>query len=467
MYRTRGEPALLGAMGLARRELFAHEVVAIAKPYPDSQFLLERRGISRRRQMHGAFVQLNLYSLDLFDLPAEVFSDPEVNWHAQQLGRRGLIAAAGIFLEGSRAIIVTLQSDLCQQLYRHRTLKADWKTRIETHFGHWHVLLFNAVLDFCLVSGVEEALSPTGNLVVARTEKPISPALFLRIYDHPKARYICELSGLGGAPYWKMSILSNIDRIARLTPVDVGTARASGPAIAIFHDIEEDVDTHVSADQCRHHLTAMLRIEQAAGVDSTYSVLGRLMGAKRPEILDSSPHHSIGFHSYDHATSRDQLRRCREVDLRIRGYRPPRSRLTSELGVRRLTFFNFEWLASSASSLGQWGCRLENGLVKIPIHFDDYPLHRLMQDYQAWEARLFEALRERPFLAFGLHDCYAEHWLPNYPQLLAKLARHGSFITADGLREGLFLGTQQADYVEHEPRPGGGLIGRLARLLTR
>jgi hypothetical protein len=100
-----------------------------------------------------------------------------------------------------------------------------------------------------------------------------------------------------------------------------------------------------------------------------------LLRRKRDEIRESNPRHSIAFHSFNHRIEDlTQLQQCREVDLRVRGYRAPRSQITAELEDYNLTYLNFEWLASSASSFGFQSCKLENGLIKIPIDLDAYPL---------------------------------------------------------------------------------------------
>lgn len=467
MYRRRGDISLVTGTGLSRREIFPHEVIAVAKPYPDSQLLLERRGIPRRQQRRGSFVQLNLYSLDLYGLPPELFTHPEINWHGQQFGRPGLVAAAGLFVEGGRATVSTMQSDLCQQLYRQKAFKAACKTRAEAHFKHWYVLLFNAVLDFCLDAGVAELYSPTGSQVVRTTQKPVADELFLRIYDHPATRYRCTRETVRGADYWKLSIAGNAAEIDRLAPA-AGEAPApvAGPAIAIFHDIEEDIDTPVSVAECEKHLAAMLETERRFGVAATYSVVGNLISKKRSQILASNARHAIGFHSYDHdKRSRNHLARCREVDLRVRGYRPPGSRMTSELSDRKLTYLNFEWLASSASSIRLASCRLESGLVKIPIHLDDNPLHTGVMDYRGWEAQLLEAVRSQSFVAFGLHDCYGAHWLPHYPALLESLGSMGKFVTADDICNSFFLDGETPPLADlHAPV---SLMRRLLRLMAR
>ena len=92
---------MFAGKGLAPRELFAHNVIAIPKPYPDAQLLLERRGVQREELERGRFFQINLYTTDFYDLPDALFADPDLNWHRQQLGLKGLIAAAGLWLCGS------------------------------------------------------------------------------------------------------------------------------------------------------------------------------------------------------------------------------------------------------------------------------------------------------------------------------------------------------------------------------
>ena len=70
------------------------------------------------------------------------------------------------------------------------------KTQVETHFKHWYAILFNAVLDYCLLRGLTVLYSPTGRQVVGNTNKPVVPNLFLRIYDYPGTRYVCRRTNL-------------------------------------------------------------------------------------------------------------------------------------------------------------------------------------------------------------------------------------------------------------------------------
>jgi hypothetical protein len=420
---------------------FPHEVTSVSKPYPDSQLLLERRGETRGLVDRDQFVQLNLYTTQFYDLPDALFGDPDVNWHRQQFGRKGLVAAAGLRVRDRVATVSVLQSDLCQQLYRHAALRETCKTRVETRFKYWYRFLLNAILDYCVDQKIETVRCPTGATVVAHTRRAIAGELFLRIYDAAAERYVCSSVSSGKAAYWDISVSANRDRIVRLAearpPEPPADAR---PTMCIFHDIEEDVDTDISQADCAEHLTAMLAIERDAGVQATYNVLGMMLQRKRDEILASDSRHAVGFHSFDHRLADlTQLPRCRDVDLRVRGYRPPQSRVTAELSDGNLTYFNFEWFACSANSLGFSDCRLQRGIVKIPIHADDYVLSS-GADYGQWERGVLEQAKVRPFFGLGLHDCYGDKWIAHYPSLLEKLARTHRFVSADEICDGTFLG---------------------------
>ena len=127
-----------------------------------------------------------------------------------------------------------------------------------------------------------------------------------------------------------------------------------------------------------------------------------------------------------------ELVRCRQVDYRLKGYRPPMSRITPGLHDRHLAYFNFEWLASGVPSLdGAQEPRVENGIVKIPIALDDFDLYRRRKSYEEWERAAIELADTHDFVAIGLHDCYAEHWLPHYRGLLEKLTARGRLRTCD------------------------------------
>jgi hypothetical protein len=140
--------------------------------------------------------------------------------------------------------------------------------------------------------------------------------------------------------------------------------------------------------------------------------------------------------------------------------------MTAELTDYNLSFLNFEWLANGSSRAH---CILENGIVKIPIHFDDYPLFTGMMDYGQWESEIFERTRDKPFFGLGLHDCYAGKWLDRYQMLLEKLASSGQFVSADEVCDEIFL-----DPVSAPPAAAGyghagrrGLVARVADWLMQ
>src|SRR4029077_11735945 len=110
--------------------------------------------------------------------------------------------------------------------------------------------------------------------------------------------------------------------------------------------------------------------------------------------------HSLAFHSFNHRLEEgDQLSRARAVDLQVRGYRPPRSIMTPELSEYDLAYFNFDWLLNSAWGFGFAEPRLEHGIVKIPIHLDDYELFQGTLDYDAWLAQVRKLLHAGRFVS--------------------------------------------------------------------
>ena len=125
-----------------------------------------------------------------------------------------------------------------------------------------------------------------------------------------------------------------------------------------------------------------------------------------------------------------QLGRCRATDYRIKGYRPAQSRLGADTDERNLAHHNFEWLASWSRSFGFDEPRLERGIVKLPIRYDDFPLHQGME-YDQWETRVTELARDREFFAISFHDCYGAAWIDGYAALLDRLRDLGAVKTFD------------------------------------
>ena len=151
--------------------------------------------------------------------------------------------------------------------------------------------------------------------------------------------------------------------------------------------------------------------------------------------------HCLAFHSYNHQNfeREEQLARCRSLDYRLKGYRPPQSKITGELSNENLCLHNFEWLASSVYSLGISTPQMHNRLVKIPIVFDDYDLYRKTLSWETWEERALETIAHHDFIAFSLHDCYAQFWLPHYDRFLEKVCSLGKLRTMNEVMNGVLL----------------------------
>ena len=450
---TRASPPLPRFLekGFAAREFFPHRAVIIRKQYPDTLLVFERRDMTPSELRACEFFQLNLYSDKLAGFPAELFTDPTINWHHQQLGEKGLIAAAGLCVQDGTLLVSAMQSDLCQQLFRQPALKGKCKIQVKSRFGAWYKLLFNAILDFSNESGIAVVYSPTSEWILQATRKPVQPELFRRIYDFPGEFYRACRVVRRRAEYWEVPLSANADRVARLAPA-AHAETPPGKLICIFHDTEENLGGGGCAEECRQSLAAMLQIEGARRVRATYNVVGSLFARKKDEIRAAGPH-CLAFHSYDHVVENErQLPRCREVDLQVRGYRTPNSRITPELTDYSLSYYNFEWLASGLHSLlrdcpgidyerlptgferlASNGCGLQNGIVKIPVLTDDHLIATGQMDYGEWSRRLLETARNSAILSFGLHDCYARFWIDSYAELLDALSGIGRFVTADEL----------------------------------
>jgi hypothetical protein len=398
-------------------------------------------------------IVLYAVSPQLDEFPAELFFDDDLVWHRQQFGLPGQIATANLVLEGSRLHTNAHVADVVQRIGSRR----EHKTRIEKLFKGWARMLLNAIMSFAQERGVRTVFTPGANFARQHTDPRRNPGapLFERVYDRSVlALYRAAREG----DWWAIDVDANRDRI--VVPELRQTPARRDRTICICHDIERglghrDVEpafAAVAEGTARRSLDAMLAAEADAGVKATYSVVGCLLAEERARIEPRG--HALAFHSYDHAVAppggRDQLHLCRAVDYRVKGYRPPQSLLTPETGDEALLFHNFEWLASSRYSLGLAQPVLHRHLtepvmhrrlVKLPIAFDDFALHGEGMPYDVWERRALEEIERSPFVAFGLHDCYAPAWLPHYPRFLDRVRALGTPRTLDDVAAEVTLGS--------------------------
>jgi hypothetical protein len=425
------------AKGFKRRHFFPHRAYHLPKCGPD--------GFRLGSSMTGSTDPNQYWEIVLFadpslivDLPRDLFFDDDVLWHQQQFGRAGQVAAVDLVIDGRELYSMVHQSDLVQRIGRRR----EHKTRVENRFKGWNHMLLNAVLTFALEQGATRLYMPTANLALEHTDRQraVGRELFERVYDADVQRLFSSRRNNG---WWVVDVDENRDRL--VIPEQRSELLAEERTIALCHDLERgtgfrDVDPAFAAVADEHapaSLDEMLAAERAAGVTATYCVVGSLLDDVRPKL--DADGHCVAFHSYDHVVDAPQLERCRQVDYRLKGYRPPRSVITSELTDEYLCFHNFEWLASSTSSLRLDRPELCNRIVKIPIQLDDHPLHTGEMAYAEWERDLLRQIDENDFTAFSLHDCHAPLWLEHYPRLIDKLLALGTLRTLDRVSAQLIL----------------------------
>jgi hypothetical protein len=320
--------------GHKERHVFPHRVVRLPKPGPDGYKLAERMcgPVSL-----GDLWELVLYALPpvLDEFPADVFFDDDVVWHQQQFGLPGQVATVNLVEQPPDVYAMVLISDVVQRIGRRR----DLKTRIENRFAGWSRMLLHAVCDFALDHGLERVHVAAADWAMQHTdsERIVQRSMFERIYDHSVGP---PFTAARDDRWWVLDVRANASAVAR--PEVRKVPMSDEPEICVCHDIERgwghrDVDPRFAAAAelaAPIHLERMLEIEADAGVRATYSVVGALLPEVRPAI--AAGRHAVAFHSYDHKVApeddgTDQLGRCRVVDYRIKGYRPPQSRLTGEL----------------------------------------------------------------------------------------------------------------------------------------
>jgi len=404
-------------------------------------------------------------------LPRELFFDRDLIWHEQHFGMAGHLASGTLAILRENVYLLTCFSDLVQRIGRRR----EHRTWIGRHFGAWDYLVRNAAAAYALTRGHSRVYFPTADLMSRNSDqtRTTGPALFRKIYDEHLARHFrAERRG----DWWQVDVHRQRERVVvprrRIAPIE------RRRTIALFHDVEagyghrrEDEALARTADEeFVGRITAMHRIETAMGVSATYNVVGELYDRYRK--LFEELHADLAFHSFDHVIPRpsrspveelagdllkrfgyarsptdgrpgDQLLRCRQVDYRLKGYRPPQSVITPEITSENLAYRNFEWLASSAGSLGCAEPRLREGHVDIPVAMDDYDLYTRRKSYEQWEAEALRLVEDREFTAIGLHDCYAHLWLPGYADLLRKLKERGRVIGLTRVSDEVFLASAE------------------------
>lgn len=429
--------------GFQQRNWFPHRVYVLPKGGPDGWKLAQRMTGAREPRLIREFV---LYALPPVseEFPTSLYFDDDVQWHQQQFGLPAQVACANVLLGEGHLRCYTIISDLVQRISR----AGQFRTRIDNRFKGWSRLLLNAVLAYAAEHRMRTVYVASSALVLQNTDKQRNskPPLYERIYDLIPREYGAALEG----GWWRIDLSGSARRIVALArSFDTDTW---GKTVCIIHDLERGsghrdspADFARQADQnSPEALRRMLEIERRVGIRATYNVVGKYYGEVQEAIRQGD--HAIAFHSYDHTIPTDenatveQLRLCRDVDYRLKGYRLPQSKLTPGLTDANLAHFNFEWMASSRYSLSREAPWMSNAVVKIPVHFDDYRMFLGELSFEQWEREFWTLADARDFIVVDLHDCYAGHWLPHYEAFLGRLLERCSLMTMDEVAARVTLG---------------------------
>jgi hypothetical protein len=305
-------------------------------------------------------------------------------------------------------------------------------------------MLLNSVMNFALENKIKKFYSSTSDLAIANTDASRRATLGRELFDKVYDRAILQQFQVKkSADWWVIDVEKNKNKI--VLPEKKQDIIEYDKTICLCHDIERgfgyiDTDPEFARFADKYAVGAldeMLSIERTMGVKATYNVLGCLFGEIREKIEKDG--HCIAFHSYDHKIDTEQLRRCRRVDYRIKGFRLPRSKITPEISDQNLCYQNFEWLASSAFSLKIMFPMIQNRIVKIHILFDDFDMYKNKTKYAEWKDKAIDKIKENYFVAFCLHDCYAQYWLPHYRVFIEKIKELGTVKTLNEVANEIIL----------------------------
>ncbi len=182
-------------------------------------------------------------------------------------------------------------------------------------------------------------------------------------------------------------------------------------ALTLYHDIEQDLDSTADRDECRSVVRAFLALEARYGVPVTYNVAGRLV-SEQPDLIEwiTGAGQEVAFHSYHHqpdwqpAYYADEVARCRSLSPEPRGYRSPRSQW-DESTLTSAWQNGFLWNAESDSTASPYF--IHEGLVRLPIASDDWPLQTGAATLRQWVDGFGRLLDGPAYFGFGSHDSVA------------------------------------------------------------
>lgn len=187
--------------------------------------------------------------------------------------------------------------------------------------------------------------------------------------------------------------------------------RPPRPLVALYLDVEQDLDNRVAPEACRRALLDLLAVARRAGAAVTCHVAGILL-ERQPELARwiATAGAERAFHSFTHPRTADpatvaaEVARCRAHSPDARGYRSPRGEW-SDATLDALVAHGFAWSAEADTHDEPYFIR--PGLVRLPLSGDDWLLHERRIDAETWVRRFQVALARRSFVGYGCHDLAA------------------------------------------------------------
>lgn len=242
-------------------------------------------------------------------------------------------------------------------------------------------------------------------------------------------------------------------------------------ATTLYHDIEQDIDSAAEPEECRRLVTEFLALEARYRVPVTYNVVGKLF-REQPDLIRwiADAGQEVAFHSYHHqptwqsAYYADEVARCRRVSPDPKGYRSPRSDWNQSTLISAWDN-GFLWNAE----YGPEGSPhfIHEGLVRLPIAADDWPLHTGTLTPQGWVDDFCGRLDGPGYFGFGAHDSVASvaprARLAAWEQVLQAATRSDRSMLTFSEAADLFRRSALADYYTTNGRSWNEATNRLYR----
>jgi len=185
--------------------------------------------------------------------------------------------------------------------------------------------------------------------------------------------------------------------------------RPASNMVTFYHDIEQNLDIKADARLCRQIVKEFLKLETKYGIPVTYNVVGKFF-REQPDLIELilQEGQEVAFHSYNHQPDwqpryyAEEIAMCRTVSPFPCGYRSPRSEW-NRTTVKTLWEQGFLWSAEDDRHKEPYF--IYEGLVRLPIACDDWPIHTGALSVDQWVQQFPKLLNMRPYFGIGCHDC--------------------------------------------------------------